>query len=139
MTPVEIIRASVALPGMKKTPHQDRRPRPCNVGIEENVGQPDVSLIRRYLEITHAIAQQEAELCGMIYDMLAIQQAMDELVEVHDCLEHQDVSWIVHEDEDSYHEEPFVTCKFCGEDITNLVYGDTSVQPEEYHPEERFS
>ena len=36
--------------------------------------------------------------------------------------------WIVHEDEDSYHEEPFVTCKFCGEDITNLVYGDTSVQ-----------
>lgn len=124
---------------MKETHHQDRRPRPYEVGIEENVGQPDMGLILRYVEITHAIAQHEAELCRMIYDMLVIQQAIDELAYAHNCLEHQDVSLIVHEDEDSYYEEPVVSCELCGEDITDLVYGDTSVEPEEYHPEERYS
>ena len=96
-------------------------------------------MVRRYRELSSYIEQLDSELKKLLFELLELQQAKNKIEavpQIHNCLEHAEETWILHEDEDLVFEEPVVSCNLCGGDITSEFYEFIDIEPEDHNKEE---
>ena len=113
-------------------PYAEGEPRTPAVNVH--------NLVRDYLEISSRIERLEMELKQLLFEMLRIEQIRRELSSTpqeHVCSDYAVETSIVHEDEEYYFEEPIVSCRVCGDDITCEFYDFIQMEVEE-HKEEEF-
>ena len=122
--------------------HQgDNSRRPCDQGEVKTETVDVYDLVRRYCDLSTYIEQLDSELKKLLFELLELQEARNKIAALppaHNCFEHAEETWILHEDEDSVFEEPVVECDICGGDVTSEFYQFIEVEPEEYNKEGDF-